>query len=56
MGPEQGSNKGGDLPGCRTPPRYQNFKKNADFVDTIIFNILCDLPFSINQSLKLADD
>jgi len=32
----------------------QNSKKNTDFVDTLLSNILHDLPFSQIQPLKAA--
>ena len=42
------------LPGCRAPsPKTEN--KKGDLVDTVISNVLCELPFSINQPLKLVD-
>ena len=31
-------------------------KKKTDFVGMRIWNVLCDLPFSLNQPLKSADD
>jgi hypothetical protein len=37
------------------PPTNQNLK-NTEYVHTMIFNILCDLPFSKNQPQKLADN
>jgi hypothetical protein len=50
--------KGGKgLPSCSPPPPQMEIKtKNTDFVDTIISNVLRDLPFSRNQPLKSADD
>jgi hypothetical protein len=46
------------LPGCSPPPQIpQNPSlKNTDFVDSMIPNVLHDLPFSRNQPLKSADD
>ena len=40
------------------PPHHiiSKLKKKTNFVDTMIFNILCDLLFNRNQPLKLADD
>jgi hypothetical protein len=37
------------------PPKYE-LKKNTDFVDTKKSKVLHDLPFSLNQPLKPADD
>jgi hypothetical protein len=52
--PEWGGAAGLQPPAPKTP---QNQKlKNTDFVDTMIWNVLCDLPFSRNQPLKLVDD
>jgi hypothetical protein len=44
----------GELPDFRPDP-IQNLKHTA-FVDMIISKIFCDLPFSQNQLLKLAND
>jgi hypothetical protein len=41
--------------GGANPPPGLN-KKTQDFVDTMIANILLDLPFSQYQPLKLDDD
>jgi len=45
--------------GCRScrqkTPQNRNLKKPTDFVDTIS-EVLRDLPFSRNQTLKSADD
>jgi hypothetical protein len=51
----QGSTQeGGGLPGCSPLPIQ--IKKNMDFVDAMILNVLHDLPFGCNQLLQLADD
>jgi hypothetical protein len=46
------------LLGCRLPPQTPQNRnlKNIDFVDIMIQKVLCDLPLSQNQPLKLADD
>jgi hypothetical protein len=44
---------GGGVPGGSLPKA--KFKKNADFVDTMILKALRDFPFSLNP-LKSADD
>jgi hypothetical protein len=38
------------------PPHPKRILKNTDFVDTMISKVLRDLPFSLNQPLKSADD
>jgi hypothetical protein len=43
------------LPACR-PPQPQWKLKKTDFVDTMISDVLLDLPFSRNQPKKSADD
>ena len=39
---------------CRATAPNWNFK-NTDFVDTMMLNVLRDLPISQNQPLKSAD-
>ena len=47
----------GGSEGVQPPPQKPKFKKrNTDFVDIIIANVLCDLPFSRNKPLKSTDD
>jgi len=47
--------KGARLPGCSPQtPQNRNFK-NKDYVDTMLSEVLRDLPFSRNQPLKSAD-
>ena len=43
------------LPGC-TPSIPIEILKNANFLDALMCNIIHDLPFSLNQPLKSADD
>jgi len=53
----QGCGRGegeGGLPDF-SPNPIQNLKQTA-FVDMLISKIFCDLPFSHNQPLKLAND
>jgi len=45
--------------GCNpaaSPPSQSKFKKNTNFVGTVIPNVLRDLPSSRNWPLKWADD
>ena len=42
--------------GLQLPPPNRNLKKNTDFVGTIISEPLCNSRFSLDQSLKSADD
>jgi hypothetical protein len=39
-----------------TPPNRIEIKKNADFVDTMKWNVLRDLPLHRNHLLKSDDD
>jgi hypothetical protein len=39
-----------------TPLKLKLKKKNTDFLDMIVSNVLLDLPFSRNQPMKSADD
>jgi hypothetical protein len=45
----------GALLGCSPPSLNLNFK-NADFVDTILSNVLRDLTLGLNEALKSVDD
>ena len=48
---------GGSLQALASPPPPNiEIKKKRSFVDTMLTNVLCDLPFSQTQPLKLADD
>jgi len=38
------------------PPTNVEIKKKNSFVDMMLSNVLCDLPFSQTQPLKSADD
>jgi hypothetical protein len=49
-----GAPKGGWLPGYTNAPKRN--LKNTDFVDTILWKVSRDLRFSLNQSLKSADE
>jgi len=41
----------------RTSPPLRNLNvKDTSFVDTMVYNVLLDLPFRRNQPLKSADD
>jgi hypothetical protein len=49
----------GPTPGgacCTLPLSNQNLNRNIDFIDTMISNVLLDLPFIRNQSLQSAYD
>jgi hypothetical protein len=50
-----GEPKVGGLQPCSPPSPRRNLK-NAGFVNMIVSNILCDLPFSLYQSPKSDDD
>jgi len=38
------------------PPPNIEIKKKHNFVNMMISNVLCDLPFSQTQPMKLADE
>jgi hypothetical protein len=48
--------EGGGSEGVQAPPQKNRSLKNTDFVDIMIANVLCDLPFSRNQPLKSTDN
>jgi len=51
----RGLTKGARLSGCRPQtPQNRNFE-DKDYVDTMLSEVLRDLPFSRNQPLKSAD-
>jgi hypothetical protein len=47
--------RGGLQPGTQ-PPSQSKFKRNTNFVNTVISVVLRDFPSSRNQPLKWADD
>ena len=48
-------NREGEAAGLQPPPKAK-LKKKTDFVDTMLSKVLRDLPFSLNQPWKLADN
>jgi hypothetical protein len=51
---QAGAHQNGGLRSAASPKL--NIKKNTDFVDMMISNVLRNLPYSQNQPLKSADD
>jgi hypothetical protein len=56
QGLTQAEGKGSCWAAATPPPPILNEKKNADFIDTTLSNVLRDLPFSRNQPQKSSDD
>jgi hypothetical protein len=43
------------MPGCSPHPKLE-LRRKTDIIDTVMFGVVCDLPFSRNQGLISADE